>query len=313
MIQFKRYSSIANHTNKKYIDEWLEYMPELMHCKYSITEKIDGCNIVIFFSSDFQSDGIYKVGRRNGWLEDGEDIFGVKEFLKANEFILQNLYNTCITSFESFFPNGSDAPIDNYRVYLEYYGKGVNDRIYYGPKKYLKIIDIMYGGFFIPGECYNFDGNLLSMSNNLEDALNFDVEKKYNFAFNGEAIDREIEGVVVRPMINCYRAGFPMFSLKIKRKSFNERSPTKQIKRKEHSEIQCKFLEYVNENRVFSVFSKEGAISNFSDMGKYIKLTIDDAIESFGNDFPDVDTSDKSIYRAGGPKASAILRAIGFK
>jgi hypothetical protein len=62
----------------------------------------------------------------------------------------------------------------------------------------------------------------------------------------------------------------------------------KKIKNIEYSdkvnELKTIFNEYLNENRVLSVFSKEGEIENTSDIGKYIKLVLDDAKEDFFKD-----------------------------
>jgi hypothetical protein len=41
------------------------------------------------------------------------------------------------------------------------------------------------------------------------------------------------------------------------------------------------FLPYINENRVLSVFSKEGEIQRPEQIGQYIKLVMEDAKEDF--------------------------------
>ena len=69
-------------------------------------------------------------------------------------------------------------------------------------------------------------------------------------------------------------------------------------------------LPYVNENRVLSVFSKEGEISEPNEIGHYIKMVVEDAINDFEKDY-DCSGLDKNqrkqIFKSGNKEIVKVL------
>ena len=47
-VEFKKYQSIENHDQEKFIEGFLNYYPELKGMKYIATEKIHGTNFSVY-------------------------------------------------------------------------------------------------------------------------------------------------------------------------------------------------------------------------------------------------------------------------
>ena len=58
--------------------------------------------------------------------------------------------------------------------------------------------------------------------------------------------------------------------------------------------MSAEFASYLTENRVLSVFSKQGVISEPKQLGQYIKWVLEDAIIDFKKDHPDLEIDDKT-------------------
>ena len=80
-------------------------------------------------------------------------------------------------------------------------------------------------------------------------------------------------------------------------KKKNEAFTEVENRKKKHKEVDLTllqkketFLNYININRIKSVFSKEGEIESIKEIGKYIKLVLEDARNDFMLDYPEVKT-----------------------
>src|SRR5690606_36331161 len=117
------------------------------------------------------------------------------------------------------------------------------------------------------------------------------------------------EGVVIKPYQNNIILGDSRFILKKKSEKFIEKESTKKEGNKEDLSsdvvnLMLEFKSYINDNRILSAFSKEGPIQKPQEMGKYIKLILEDAKEDFFKDniLPDTlnEKEQKLIFNVGG-------------
>jgi len=297
---FIEYPSIENHYREKHIEKWLNKFPQLLECEYILQEKLHGTNIQIIFNPN-QSEK-YVIASRNRCIPSDESFFGIREVLKEEKY-------QAIFDFYSDLAGDINQVI---RLYGELIGEGVQKGIDYGEKK-LKIFDVSIDGVFACPTIiertfkhfYSFGlteeakvfSNIGVKVSSLKEALEYDCEKETAFG-NGIC-----EGVVIKPISdeqeNLYSDEFlgRVFYLKKKNEKFMEK-PAKKKHSPESVEVfkmREIFKTYINENRLNSVFSKEGVITSEKDFGKYIKLTLMDAKEDFLKDYEG--EHDKRVFK----------------
>jgi len=289
-MTFKKYSSIENSYHDKHVMYFLKAFPALKNEMYILREKLDGANVQFYFTPDGDASTM-KVGKRTSFLTPGAgfyDIWNTIERYKAEFGALQQ-YSTTI-----------EKPI---RVFGEIYGPGINGRVDYGPEKKIATFDIYTNEILLTqveldcvADYYNFKHMLapkIRMIEGLENALDFNPE------FTSAILNEDgnyAEGFVMQPYRKIYRTGSgERFLLKKKGEKFKEKETKNKgpkIKQDLHPNIirlVGMFNEYVNENRVLSVFSKHGPIESPKQIGKYIVLVLEDAKEDFYKDNPDID------------------------
>lgn len=281
---FKKYPSIENSYRQKFIDRFLNVNPQLRDERFIITEKRDGSNIQLIFEpgKDLQ------IGSRNRLLSSDENFMGLQDVLpKYDEMI-------------SFFWKLADdlgVPIS---VYCELFGQGIQKRINYGEDKYIEVFDIFIHKedfpHFMPqvsmyedNDIHDYMVPVVDFVTGLQNALDHEPE---NFD--------KMEGVVIKPYSNVYyNNNGQIFYLKKKSPNFKEdggkqKKPKEKPQFREEVELaKSEFQKYINENRLMSVFSKEGEIDDEKQIGKYIKLVLEDAKEDFYKDGNTTDGFDK--------------------
>ncbi len=271
---FKSYASITNVTNRIFIDKAIEHNPFISNMQYSVTEKIDGANIQILFNRD----GSYKVGSRNKWLKDGEKFFDIWGALERDKKMIDTFISYALTY----------GPIT---IYCELAGPSINRRINYGPTQKLFLLDIiprkapviLWGNLdFISMQVLP---PLIGIYFSLEDALNVNCE------FNSKILNipnNPAEGVVIKRYFKD-NPWAPAWDFRLKKINplFSEvKSTPKNLTPVQKTELQEKFINYITENRMLSVFSKEGPIEDVKSLTKYIGLIMDDAKADFMRDWP---------------------------
>ena len=125
--EFTKYASIENHYQIKFLNKIPQ---EIKEQQWSADEKIDGSNLTIMFNPE----GERFVGKRSGWLEEGESFFDVWNVLKKYEPQLNAMKMQ------------AQALNQTIKLRGELYGTGVQKRLDYGPEKYIKIFDIEING-----------------------------------------------------------------------------------------------------------------------------------------------------------------------
>jgi Rnl2 family RNA ligase len=303
MNEFIKWCSIENSYQEKYISEMIEYYPQLPDERYAITEKIDGSN----FQWAFFPDGTVRAGSRNNYL----DMNG--SFQGAN---IQCLYETHAEFLGNLLEWATEDCIE-IRLYGELHGQGIQKRIDYGSEKKL-----IYFGMSIDGDWLSFCAfdtvleeygavnlrvPLLFIADNLDDALLVDLE------FDTMLSDKEdnlAEGVVILPYDSVYidAYGSP-FVLKKKHPKFGEKIKVEKVFDTEVSRLNAEFKSYLTDGRLLSVFSKEGQIESPKQIGKYIKLLLEDAQVDFlkDNDISHLDKAQqKNVLNVGSTAANML-------
>lgn len=273
MTNFKKYQSIENYYNSKY----LKKLPESVKSQpFAVSEKLDGANISLIFTKD----NPVTLARRTDFIKEGEKFNDIQHILLSYQDQL------------SFFQALANESGREYRLYGEIYGEGINGRIDYGKGKKIAIFDMEVDGklwsvagiynliehnidllmhFFVPQGCVN----------NLAEALAIDVEGK------NEAGRLLAEGIVIKPFYENYfdKAGKRLI-IKKKAEAFNDIEGSSGPKPQKElpplvAELNGIFYGFINENRMLDCFSKHGEIQSPKEIGSFLKLILEDAKEDF--------------------------------
>lgn len=304
MSEFKKYPSIENSYQNKAIDYVLAKNPELKDCIYVIREKLDGANIQLLFTPNQPM----KVGKRTTFLEPTDSFYDIWNTLKKYESDIQRIQNHVNKTASEF------------RFYGELYGQGIQKRVFYGPEKYISLFDCFVDD--VPLNQFDFEDlttelfidhlmpPFIKYIGTLKEALKFNPEilSLSQFRRTGDIMeDNFAEGVVIQPYGRNVNT---RFLLKIKGEKFKEIEKKPKLPKEnkfsdEVMQINELFTTYVNINRVKSIFSKHGEIDSPKDIGKYIKLVLEDAKADFLKDHPEICTNlekndIKKVFNVGG-------------
>jgi len=291
-MTFKKYSSIENSYQAKYVSKFANYCPKIQDAQYVAREKLDGANIQLLFTPNKPM----KVGKRTAFLEEGDKFFDIWSVLPKYKEELETLQKC------------TDQWNKQLRVYGELVGPGINRRVNYGNEKTIWIFDVYVDGILMTqhelGQFLNRKmlGDMLVPTvgyfNSLKDALDVSVD------FDSRVLDIKdnvTEGVIIQPLCEVIRSpNGERFILKKKGEKFKE------VERKKHpdqtklqdplvTKLNLEFRSYVNKNRVLSVFSKHGEISEPKQIGEYLRYVLDDAKQDFLKENTVVGLEDKQI------------------
>lgn len=320
MTDYKKYKSIVNHYQTKAINDVFQYIPEYMTCQYVAEEKIDGANIRLSFEYKGGTDVEFKFGKRTAWLEPSEKFYDYQSVLndpRMKEFI------GGINHLMQFVENVGDTFV----FHGELAGQGVQNRIKYFDNKQIRFFGCEFNGeVFTQRDFYEFMDDvkfddlyvpIVGLYNSFDEAMAIDVESLPSFYNN----DETVEGVVIKPFsklaINT-QGEQQLFYIKKKSIKFQEKMKCKRIRREKVADPMLDeaidtFSEYLNENRMLSVFSKEGEIDKPEQMGKYIKLFMEDAkidyLSENTDKFMALDDKQRSkVFKIAGKMGSKILQ-----
>lgn len=274
MMMFKKYPSIENNYQEKWINQFCDkFGNALTQSKYIITEKIHGANIQLIF---VPNDPEYRIASRQQLTD--RNFYNVGEVLDKMDL-----------SWLHDIANKHESII---RVYGEVFGPGIQKGVNYGNEKRLLFFDMRIGEYLCTQERFfeyfkdakELTVPVVGMVNSLAEALAFDTQ--FNSVLN-DIEDNECEGIVIKPFKDVFHnnAG-ALFYIKKKNTKFAEKEKRKPRKpRPEWSDevntLRELFLAYLNEERLESVFSKEGRITDRKDIGRYIGYMMKDATDTF--------------------------------
>ena len=315
---YNKYCSIDNSYSIK-LNRWDD--ETLKETNFILQEKLDGSNVSLTFTPF----GGIGVGSRNNYLGAYEEC----TFMGIGSVLQEPEYQPLLEAFRDLAVRECIV----YQLFGEFFGKGVIDRINYGKKK-VRFFDLFKDDEYLSQEAFynvmlslsvnNLAVNALAYYNDINAAL--DHSPDFFSAYTDSDKPQKAEGFVIKPWEKVIRntAG-SRFIFKKKSDAFQESMGRKNKVRKEIPaevvSLRERFAEYFNENRMYSVFSKEGPIENNSDIGKYIKLINDDAIADFKADIEcwlddgmgieqviDGETA-KAVFSTAGKLSSSLLLA----
>ena len=209
--------------------------------EFEITEKIDGANFSILIEN-----GEVKFARRRGVLAPDEKFYNYQQVISELTDLIEYLKTL-----------GDDV-----QLYGELYGKGIQNRIYYGEKQYFRWFMLRIGKF-VP---------LKEADKILADFLDLKVPVIETFAFNGScqefvdllfekirSLDLEgKEGVVIKSR------EYPLCMIKYHTDLFSWKEPSRFN------------TDLINEERTKDLFAKYGEIKKFSQLEDYANYYLDD-------------------------------------
>jgi hypothetical protein len=265
-MTFVKYPKIMNHYHNKQINEHLEYNPSCKDAKYIAQIKYDGSNISFIFTPHEEM----RIAKRSGLIGKYDNFNGILDILDQYQ------------EFLDFFQTVSNLTESVVQLYGEIFGKGIQNRINYGPDKYIRFYDI------------RIDDKLLTLREILDTVTPWEFLKPYwveTYAYYNYddifslEVPEEHEGFVIK-QYDIVDPNDCLLYIKKKSPKFEEKMKSKKSKKQKETDPEVErlmelFLPYINENRVLSVFSKEGEIQRPEQIGEYIKLVMEDAKEDF--------------------------------
>jgi len=278
MNNFKKYTKITNHYNVPM--GRLMGIPNYHKTSWIITEKLDGANFSVIITKDN-----IQFASRNRVLDENESFFNWQEVMgRYREQLMTFTYWMLNNGYESM------------HIYGELFGAGVQKRIHYRDDQDFRIFDMRLNGEYIPvGETIKIlmDTDTTDMfvpivtyKNTLQEALEVSPE-----GLKVEGVGREVEGFVIAPYDELlYLDLYTPVRIKHKTKAFCDKMNVKAKVRKkfegshEYQVLKPIWDSMINENRVLDLYSKHGKIQDPSEIGKYIKLMIEDVKEDFFED-----------------------------
>lgn len=279
-MKFVRYNSIENSYRSKFIDRFSTIV-DFNKLQLVMLEKIHGANLQIMIDEE----GEVKFCSRNNVLPDDANFQnGLIE--AKGKLDLRPVINFC------------EAHKTSIRLFGELCGDGIQKGVHYFKDKRILFFDMVVDGKYVDFNTFEiymkfFNLPMVPIVKReilLEDALSIDVDSFISMVSDEPIEDNIAEGFVIRPMYKEVWSGEKRFILKYKSKKHSEKS---QRKKKQHTfdpvvdEWRNKILEYVTENRLLNIFSKEGTIESPKQIGEYIGYFMADVAEDFNKDYPE--------------------------
>ncbi len=295
---FKKYSSLENHYNSKFIEKL--YSLGLTGGEWVAREKIHGTNFSLIIERDKVT-----CAKRTGPILPVEDFYGYEIVLKK--------YDKAIKGVQEVMDSISTSVPVTYQVFGEFAGGGIQKGVDYGEKDFYVfdiIINTESGDTYYMSDyemqdfCNTFGFKmapmlgrgtfdaLIMIPNDLDSVLaaynvtaSEDLVEANNCVFDANVIgDNTAEGYVLKPCFPKWLPNGARVAIKCKNSKFSEKKKSdKPIKAKvELSEADNKLVGilacYVTLNRVNNVISKIGEIGP-KDFGKVMGLTVQDILE----------------------------------
>lgn len=280
---FKKYPSLTNHYMSKEIERFKEiYEDKLEQTNWIVQEKLHGANISLLFTVD-ESPTIFSRNQKVS-----ESFYGATDVFHS---VIDKM-----TSIQEWVDNIGYSV----RIFGELFGGNVQKGVDYGPTKQILFYDIQvddiqksqlyFDLFFVALKLEYLMVPSYGIFPSLESAL------KYNILRDSVLLDKKnnlIEGVTIKPyelVLSDHNGS--LFYLKKKNDKFKEKQKVRKVRTEtqyteEVNEWKNTFLSYIHDERVESVYSKEGRIDSFKSLSKYIPLIHLDAIETFKKEEPD--------------------------
>ena len=294
---FKKYSSLENHYNNKFIEKLRTH--GMTDGEWVAREKIHGTNSSLIIERDAVT-----CAKRTGPILPAEDFYGY-------EIVLKN-YADSIKAVQEIMETAATV---SYQVFGEFAGAGIQKGVDYGTKDFY-VFDIIVttesgdetyvDDYMMEAFCKSFGfkiapllgrgkfEDLIQLSNDLDSVVqdyNFMVDnvgltEANSHVWKAEAKGETFtaEGYVLKP---CYPKWTPngnRVAIKCKNSKFSEKKKSdKPIKAavvlsQDDMDLMWQFTDYVTVNRINNVISKIGEVTP-KDFGKVMGLTVQDILE----------------------------------
>ena len=276
---FRKYNKITNSYSQKYINS----IPQ--DATYIVQEKIHGANFSIMVDGDKN----VSFASRNKALDPTENFYGYLAIAdelaqKARSVDLEGPYTVFGELFGGNYPH---PDVEKQNI------KSIQKGVFYSPGINFCAFDVYRFGNYLEVREANMllarAGMLFSptlLEGSLKQCLEFKNEYQTTIPdlLSLPPIENNLcEGNIIRPQTTLYTKKGNRVILKNKNERFSERKRPPKTVRPPDSEVLLQFksvfLEFVTENRLESVLSKEGHVSQL-DIGKVIKLMLQDVHES---------------------------------
>lgn len=280
-----KYTSIENYENAGARRAVFSAVPA--DEPFVVHEKVDGANLQLLFRPHEP----LLVGRRNGWVADGEQFFGVRAVLEE--------YSAELGALQAWADGGHTL-----KVYGELFGPRVLKRVPYQPG--ILFFDIRVDDELLaPAAMRDFlDARGLAHMAVPQIALLPNSEAVVEWVQSAAATrgvpsvvapGHIAEGVVIRPHRGNWRLKTGYAMLKHKSADFLEKEcvPAGKASGAPVNPLQEEFKAYCTANRAASVVSKLGPPRDKKAIAaQYIPALRADALEDFAKDHPDLGAKD---------------------
>ncbi len=302
-MKFQRYGSIENITRQKSLDYIV--MQGLSGGEFVVQEKCHGSNFSIWYK-----DGEIKFAKRSQFIGEGDNFYGYEalkgELTDAIIAIVKDLNAKEVVIYGELF-GGSyphpDVERNNKAVSVQ---KGV----YYSPNNEFYAFDLVVNGEY---QCVDhcdvqFTNNMMVHATTLfrgtlTECLEFENEYETTVPsqFGLPSIESNIcEGNVIKPVRPLFLANGSRVILKNKNSKFTEKEHKPKTLKDTPEQLRAKypdsfealeyFNQYVTENRLRNVISKEGEITQ-KGFGKLVGLFCKDVREEGFKEISDMEVS----------------------
>jgi len=298
-MPFIKFPGITNTYHGKFLEKFQHEFGPALNTTYVAHEKIHGANIQFIFEPNIEM----KIASRNRIIGQDEDFYNVKSILN----------NIDLSQFQRW----SDLDKKTINLYGEIFGSKIQNGIDYGPNKRILFFAIIINGVLEDMIVLDRIFSNMGISRlRVPEVARFDswkeaVRMNTEFVSNLNPIEGNLcEGVVIQPLDRVLiNNGGHYFILKKKNnkfreKSFKERKVNLDKEDPTIYKLKKEFESLINDNRIQSIFSKYGPIEKINQMGEYIKLVWQDAMNEFRIDY-------KEEFESLGKEKQKIITNVG--
>ena len=327
MKDFREYNHIDNVERDKTIDE-IKYRKFDTACDWSVTEKGHGSNISAVASGSKFDQGSLYLAKRSGKIGNNSEFYGADKAWEKNSVKIKQLFSYLYKSgqVKSEVQLYGELIGGKYEKcsHKEIEGPQVQKEVQYTPKKEFYFFDLMIDGKYVPVAMFNdlmekfglFYAKPL-FTGSFEDCLAYSNEFQTTIPshYGLPEIEGNIcEGIVIKPVSPLFFCNGSRAILKNKNEKFKGKKSTKVKKFFKLSDEVAKIIndvsQYINKNRLRSVLSKLGPVTN-KDFSKIMGLFVVDALDAYEKDNYGVLNADdyKAAKRDINKVASTLIRA----
>ena len=269
-MEFRKFASLDNTHNDKVINH-----ARMMGIKspWWVGEKLDGANFSTWVSKDET-----KFASRNQWVDD--TFFGANVVINEMARKAEELFSTL-------------ENIELLVIYGELFGHGIQNRVVYGPKQFSAFEVVIDGRVapFVEMECLLDSVGIpivpiIGIGYTLEEALDINETFKSTMTPRGHEGENIGEGITIAPMHPDWFGNGGRVWFKKKTSAFSENKKSGKRDKvdvtlsEDENIVVDSFLEYINENRVYSAISKFGDVTN-KDFGKILGMVMNDVFDDY--------------------------------